>query len=985
MRKDDNAETFNEGEDCKTNENRVETPIEDFHQMCKRHISKISFAHLNINSLRNKFVMLKPIFQSYIDVFLVSETKLDSSFTSAQFAIDGYHYPFRKDRNCNGGGLMLFINKSIICSEIPTPNLPGDIEALFIEINLRNQKILLVGTYKPPTQENPYFVEHIVKQISELKYDRVILMGDFNLEEENMHLDALKTDLNLENLIKQPTCFMSVSHPSCIDHIWVNEKKRFINSGVLESGLSDHHKMVFTFLNSQLPKSEPVIVNYRDYKNFDAAKFKSELKNTLTSSENITFEKFDTTLKNLVNLHAPLRQKCVRSNNAPFMNKRLRKEIMLRSRRKNVFQRDPTAENWNKYRLQRNKCTRMVRDAKRTFYATLDLKKLKDNKKFWKTIKPIFTEKAYTERLEKLVEGKDIIDNRQKVANVMNNYFANVTSSLDIHNIPTEACDENLDSIDTIISMYRNHPSILNIRRKLGNASQMDFDLTDRARVEKYVKGLKNKASPEGDIPVKILKQCADAYIDTLTTLICSSVNEGSFPDCLKLADVAPLHKTESRFMKENYRPVSKLPALSKVFERYMHDDINSFMADKLSPLLSGFRKGYSTQLSLLHMLDSWHRSLDAGNFVGAVLIDLSKAFDCINHNLLLAKMQAYGFSRKSLALVKSYLSNRKQRVTLNGVCSSWKDICIGVPQGSILGPLLFNIYINDLMFDFGDQTSVCNYADDNTIFASAKSLTEIKHKLESSLSSVSTWFANNGLQLNAKKCKLIVFGKSRTAHFSINVGNSLLEECAEVKLLGIKLDNKLSFAAHTRVLRSRANAKLQALQRIAKYLSLDKRKVLANSFISSALGYCPLIWSFSSRTSMQKCERINEKANALVADEFQTPNCTLHRKHCESLLKEVFKTRRGLNPSYMQEVFRERECEYKLRSGYSFVRPKTKTVKHGLQTASYIGVHLWDSLPENLKASSSLTKFCSSVSQIESLNCQCRLCATYVKNVGFI
>ena len=204
--------------------------------------------------------------------------------------------------------------------------------------------------------------------------------------------------------------------------------------------------------------------------------------------------------------------------------------------------------------------------------------------------------------------------------------------------------------------------------------------------------------------------------------------------------------------------------------------------------------------------------------------------------------MHAYGFSLKSLALVKSYLSNRKQRVTLNGICSSWKDICIGVPQGSILGPLLFNIYINDLMFDFGDRTSVCNYADDNTIFASAKSLTEIKDRLEMSLLSVSTWFANNGLQLNAKKCQLIVLGKPRDYIFSINVGNSLLKECEEVKLLGIKLDNKLSFVAHTRVLCNKAHAKLRALQRISAYLSPGKRKVLANSFVFSASSYCPLV-----------------------------------------------------------------------------------------------------------------------------------------------
>ena len=135
----------------------------------------------------------------------------------------------------------------------------------------------------------------------------------------------------------------------------------------------------------------------------------------------------------------------------------------------------------------------------------------------------------------------------------------------------------------------------------------------------------------------------------------------------------------------------------------------------------------------------------------------------------------------------------------------------------------------------------------------------------------------------------------------------------------------------------------------------------------------------------MQRLERINERANALLVDNTPSPPKTLHRKHCESLLKEVFKTRHGLNPSYMKEVFHERGCHYHLRSGNSFVRPRTRTTKHGLQTASYIGVQLWDSLPENVRASTSLASFCASVSKLDSLKCSCRLCATYVENVGYI
>ena len=879
---------------------------------------------------------------------------------------------------------MFFVNKSIVCNLISTPDLPMDIESLFLELNLRNQKVLLVGAYRPPSQDARYFLRHLAQQISLIGYDEVIILGDFNLPDSSEHFNGLKAELDIQNLVHEPTCFKSPTNPSCIDHIWVTKKKRFIRTSTFDIGLSDFHRMTVTIFNTQLPKSEPKYITYRDYRKFDSTAFKNQLK-LVMEADNMTYEKFDTEFKTLLNSHAPLRKKTIRSNDAPFMSKRLRKEIMFRSRKRNLFHKDPTTDNWNKFRIQRNKCTRLIRDAKRKYYQSLNLKILKDNKKFWKTVKPIFSDKVAHEGLEKLIEGGKIVESKNEVSEIMNDYYSNVTNTLDIHNIPRESCDESQDSLENVISAFKNHPSVLRIRLMQNTSTKMEFKSVERDQLKKIILALKKKAAPEGDIPVSVLKQSIEAYLDTFSDVLQSSVNNCAFPDVLKLADVTPLHKTDSRFLKENYRPVSKLPAFSKVFERYMYDQIDNFISDKLSPLLSGFRKSYSTQLSLLHMIENWHRELDSGNFVAAILLDLSKAFDCINHDLLLAKLHAYGFSINALRMVKSYLSNRRQRVTLNGASSSWKDICIGVPQGSILGPLLFNIYINDLMFAFSDGVGICNYADDNTVFASSNDITEIKEKLEISMLSMSSWFSENGLQLNSSKCKLIVFGRNRENSLSVRIGNSILKECDEVKLLGIKLDNRLSFATHIDGLCKKGNAKLRALIRLSRYLSADKCKVLSHSFISSVSGYCPLIWSFANRTAMTGLERMNERANAVFSTEDSPPAKTLHRNHCEILLKEVFKTKNGLNPSYMHEVFPDRDISYSLRSGSSFYRHKTSTTKHGLQTASNIGIHLWDSLPENVKGSTSLKNFCASVSKLDSLKCTCRLCAVYVPNLGYL
>ena len=265
-------------------------------------------------------------------------------------------------------------------------------------------------------------------------------------------------------------------------------------------------------------------------------------------------------------------------------------------------------------------------------------------------------------------------------------------------------------------------------------------------------------------------------------------------------------------------------------------------------------------------MLEKLKLSMDNKGFAGGVLMDLSKAFDTINHQLLLAKLHAYGFSQQALAIICSYLSNRKQRIKINNVFSSWKDLILGVPQGSVLGPLLFNIYLNDLFF-FLKDVGICNFADDTTTYISDESLENVLKSLEKNSMLAIRWFENNYMKLNTDKCRLIVSGYKHEQVWA-NIGKDLIWESNDVKLLGVTIDRDLKFDKHVLKLCSKANQKLSALSRMANLLSFNKRRTLFKAFVESQFKYCPIVWMFHSRRTNSKINRLHERALGIVYDD---------------------------------------------------------------------------------------------------------------------
>ena len=336
-------------------------------------------------------------------------------------------------------------------------------------------------------------------------------------------------------------------------------------------------------------------------------------------------------------------------------------------------------------------------------------------------------------------------------------------------------------------------------------------------------------------------------FLDELTACVNYALINGKFPITLKNANVIPVHKKDDPTVKTNFRPISVLPLLSKVFERVIYNQLGTYMVTFLNKILCGFRKVHSTQHALFKLLQQWQNEFDNSGLVGTILMDLSKAYDCLPHDLTIAKFEAYGLSKISLSLLLDYLTSRKQRVKIGSSYSIWNEIKRGVPQGSILGPLLFNTFINDI-FMLIEKTEICNFADDNTIGDCGEDLSNILENLKNDLKVLLKWFKINFLQANPSKFQFMILGKKKRNLVKLIINRTEIEKSRKVVLLGITIDNLLIFNEHIDNLCRTANYKLHALRRIRKYLPLEKTKLLCNAFIDSQFNYAPLVWMFSRK-----------------------------------------------------------------------------------------------------------------------------------------
>ena len=936
--------------------------------LCKNfaNSSKPLLASLNIQSLMSKHSNLKDFLADSssnnipIDILAIQETW--SIHHPHLVNIPGFNFIHKQRPSGRGGGVGFYIreNLSFEIRDDLTTFIPKIFECLTISITLNSKKITFSSIYRSPSsnaQDTQAFLTHLDSLLFFLSSNShtsfICLDSNINILNTPCNLQYLSTinDNNFIQCIEKATRIHNHSS-SLIDHILTNCASSSYNSGVLISDISDHFP-VFVELPSKSQKSKTKTNPDRNFSKHNMEKFRTTLSNLdwldVKSSKDVdtSYGIFWDTFKTLFDLNFPLSKKKFNKNYHKingYMTKGLLISRSTKIKLLKISVNNPTAENLNAYRKFRNLFTKIMRASKKLYFDTNFAKAKKDPKKTWDLIREAIGSEPKNPKIQKLNISGTSTEDPDAIANEFNTFFANAGKNVAKTVGDTEMQPE---------SFLKNN-----------NAPTLEFSLTSQGEIVDIIKNFQSKSSYDIDgVSMKLLKAVAIEISTPLAHIFNLSLKKAIFPNALKLSRIVPIHKSGKRELCDNYRPIALLSSFSKILEKIVslklvnHLDYHKL----LSPRQFGFQRKKNTEHNLLNVINYISKALNDGNFCIGIFLDLRKAFDVCNHEILFKKLKNKGVTGNTLNWFKSYLSGRRQIVDVNGCKSKQEDIDMSVIQGSILGPILFLVYIDDLPFSSLLETFI--FADDTQGLKAGKNLPELIDLVNIELKKWAQWFRTNKMAVNVNKTKFIIFhtrgkkvdldGKKiifdnndPSSPFNTNLecelerihNNHTDPSSRSYKLLGILLDEHLTFNHHIDYLKSKLSKALYCINRVKNFLPQKTLKTIYHSLFHSHLLYCPLIVNSSSKSNIEKIFIMQKKAIRSIT------NSTYHA-HTEPIFtslkilpyhKIIYKAQltffHSIHNKYAPTIFSstwqlnsERNPAYDLRNATSYFVPPAK------------------------------------------------------------
>ena len=818
----------------------------------------LPFLFNNIDGLTTNFDLFSAKLsnlKSRISVISVAETNINKEHKDL-FRIPGYESIFQSKLNNKkkGSGLGIYLEETFISNEISNCCIcTNDIESLFINIVNTSEPITFGVIYRPPTGNVANFISQLEKIMSFLPNSNSIITGDFNINFLADHTN--NSDLRKFENIFYGNCYiplisLATHHkpgckPSALDNILVNSHNNVIMSGVLDLHVS-HHNPIVCILNDVIVENTinttQKLPRY-DYCETNLIKFNEKLSNQLN---NLSLPYTEDGFNNFMECFVSSIDDCFLVDQKIFKSKRNRllnpwitngiinsinqNQFLYKTWKKstkNKNDKDTSDMLYKKYSDFRKKLKYLINSAKRLFYLNKFDKAEGNSKKTWDLINKLRGKNNTKNKAMFLVDGSVIKDHRI-IANKFNEYFVSVASNMnnsfnDVFHDGIPITD--IPDFDVYINNFIKDSIYMN-----------DCSENEIAEIICDLNG--NKSS---DIPLKVLKSCSKIIAPYLCKFYNYFMENGTFPQILKLGQITPIFKKGNTQLMENYRPVSTLPCFGKIFEKLIFNRFYNFIISKniLYENQFGFRRKHSTSNAINHSIDKIVSDLENKHHVIGIFIDLSKAFDTICHQKLLIKLEKYGIRGTPLKLIRDYISSRTQIVNFNGTKSNPQPVSYGVPQGSVLGPLLFILYINDIVNSCKSAHLVL-FADDTNIFVTAKTEKEAYEAANKCINDIYLYMLANQLHINLEKSVYVHFkphinnemrktcsrARKYNTDYSISINGKKLLKTDKVRFLGVIIDEHLNWESHLNYLEQKLNSCIVIMQ---IYLENDNQIYLEN------------------------------------------------------------------------------------------------------------------------------------------------------------